>query len=258
MAPRPAKLPKLMLLIQEDCVNCPVKGMNMAENELLARLSEKGYPLIDKSQWEAANQQGQARQALSGNDAAAKQLGAMFGAQYVLVGKAAIQDAGELMPGTGMRSIQTNIQLKVISSQTGQIVGSTVKSGAAAHISALNGAQQSLAQASRAAIDGYVVPTLVAVQQKAGTEGGVLRLFATGVKDMSAYAALLAALDKTPRVTEVTTDRYNKQSGLVVLDVRFGGTGEDLAVAVDNQSLGGKRRIFVQDFGASQVDVSIK
>lgn len=258
MAPRPAKLPKLMLLIQEDCVNCPVKGMNMAENELLARLTEKGYPLIDKSQWEAANQQGQARQALSGNDAAAKQLGAMFGAQYVLVGKAAIQDAGELMAGTGMRSIQTNIQLKIISSQTGQIVGSTVKSGAAAHISALNGAQQSLAQASRAAIDGYVVPTLVAVQQKVGTEGGVLRLFATGVKDMSSYAALLAALEKTPRVTEVSTDRYNKQSGLVVLDVRFGGSGEDLAVAVDNQPLGGKRRISVQDFGASQVDVSIK
>ncbi len=257
-APRPAKLPKLMILVQEDCVNCPVKGMNMAENELLARLSEKGYPLIDKSQWEAANQQGQARQALSGNDAAAKQLGAMFGAQYVLVGKAAIQDAGELMAGTGMRSIQTNIQLKIISSQTGQVLGSTVKSGAAAHISALNGAQQSLAQASRSAIDGYVVPTLAAVQQKAESEGGVVRVFATGVKDMSAYAALLAALDKTPRVTEVATDRYNKQSGLVVLDVRFGGTGEDLAVAVDNQQLGGKRRIFVQDFGANQVDVSIR
>jgi hypothetical protein len=257
-ATRPARLPKLMVLVQEDCVNCPVKGMDMAENELLARLSALGYPLVDKARLEAANQQAQTRLALSGDNAAAKQLGAMFGAQYVLVGKAAIQDAGEVMAGTGMRSIQTNIQLKIVSAQTGQIVGSTVQSAAAAHVSALNGAQKALAQASRAAIDGYVAPTLTSVALKAATEGGVLRLFATGVNDMSAYGALLSALQKTPRVSEVATDRWNKQSGLVVLDVRFGGTGEDLAVAVDNTPLSGKRRIFVQDFGPEQVDVRIK
>ncbi len=257
-ATRPARLPKLMVLVQEDCVNCPVKGMDMAENELLARLSALGYPLVDKARLEAANQQAQTRLALSGDNAAAKQLGAMFGAQYVLVGKAAIQDAGEVMAGTGMRSIQTNIQLKIISAQTGQIVGSTVQSAAAAHVSALNGAQKALAQASRAAIDGYVAPTLTSVALKAATEGGVLRLFATGVNDMSAYGALLSALQKTPRVSEVATDRWNKQSGLVVLDVRFGGTGEDLAVAVDNTPLSGKRRISVQDFGPEQVDVRIK
>lgn len=256
-APAP-KLPKLMALVQEDCVNCPVKGMNMAENELLSRLSALGYPLIDKAQLEAANQQGQVRLALSGNADAAKQLGAMFGAQYVLVGKAAIQDAGEVMPGTGMRSIQTNIQLKIISAQTGQIVGSTVQSAAAAHVSALNGAQKALAQAARASIDGYVAPTLTSVAAKAAAEGGALRVFATGVKDMSAYGALLSALQKTPKVGEVATDRWNKQSGLLVLDVRFGGTGEDLAVAVDNTPLSGKRRIVVQDFGPEQVDLSIR
>lgn len=256
-APAP-KLPKLMALIQEDCVNCPVKGMNMAENELLSRLSALGYPLIDKAQLEAANQQGQVRLALSGNADAAKQLGAMFGAQYVLVGKAAIQDAGEVMAGTGMRSIQTNIQLKIISAQTGQIVGSTVQSAAAAHVSALNGAQKALAQAARATIDGYVAPTLTSVAAKAAAEGGALRVFATGVKDLSAYGALLAALQKTPKVGEVATDRWNKQSGLVVLELRFGGTGEDLAVAVDNTPLSGKRRIVVQDFGPEQVDLSIR
>jgi hypothetical protein len=99
-----------MFLLQEDCLDCPVKGMNMAENELIAKLTEKGYPLIDKSQLEAANQMGQARLALSGNVDAAKQLGAMFGAKYVLVGKAVIQDGGEIMPGAGLKSIQTNIQ----------------------------------------------------------------------------------------------------------------------------------------------------
>ncbi len=88
--------------------------------------------------------------------------------------------------------------------------------------------------------------------------GGALRVFATGVKDLSAYGALLAALQKTPKVGEVATDRWNKQSGLVVLEVRFGGTGEDLAVAVDNTPLSGKRRVVVQDFGPEQVDLSIR
>ena len=253
-----ARLPKLMFLLQEDCLDCPVKGMNMAENELIAKLSEKGYPLIDKSALEAANQMGQARLALAGNLDAAKQLGAMFGAKYVLVGKAVIQDVGEIMPGTGMKSIQTNIQLKIISAQTGQIVGATVKTAAAAHISALNGAQKALAQAARETVDGFVVPTLAAQAAKAGSEGGAVRVFATGVKDMAVYGALVAALEKTPRVTQVNTDRFNKQSGLLVLDLLFGGSGEDLAVAVDNQPLGGKGRIFVQDFGAEQVDLRVK
>ncbi|MBU1229860.1 MAG: caspase family protein [Proteobacteria bacterium] len=253
-----ARPPKLMFLLQEDCVNCPVKGMNMAENELIAKLSEKGYPLIDKSQLEAANQMGQARMALSGNVDAAKQLGTMFGAKYVLVGKAVIQELGEIMPGTGMKSIQTNIQLKIISSQTGQIVGATVKTAAAAHISALNGAQQALAQASRETVDSFVVPTLLAAAQKAGAEGGAVRVFATGVKDMAVYGALVAALEKTPRVTQVSTDRFNKQSGLLVLDLLFGGSGEDLAVAVDNKALGGRSKIFVQDFGNEQVDIRVK
>lgn len=257
-APRAAKPPKLMLLLQEDCVNCPVKGMNMAENELLARLAEKGYPLVDKAQLDAANQQGQTRLALSGDANAAKQLGAMFGAKYVLVGKAAIQDAGEVMPGTNMRSIQTNIQLKIISAQTGQILGSTVKSGVAAHMSALSGAQQALANAAKATVNDYVGPTLVQAQQKAEAEGGVVRVFATGVKDVSMYASLLSTLQKIPRMGEVATDRFNKQSGLLVLDVTFPGGGEDLAVALDNQGVGGKGRLFVQDFGPSQVDVRVK
>jgi len=258
LKPVAAKPPKLMFLLQEDCVNCPVKGMNMAENELIAKLSQKGYPLIDKSQLEAANQMGQARLALSGNVDAAKQLGAMFGAKYVLVGKAVIQDGGEIMPGTGLKSIQTNIQLKIISAQTGQIVGATVKTASAAHISALNGAQKALAQAAKDTVDGFVAPTLEEAAAKAGAEGGAVRVFATGVKDMAVYGALIAALEKTPRVTQVNTDRFNKQSGLLVLDLLFGGSGEDLAVAVDNQSLGGKRKIFVQDFGAEQVDIRVK
>lgn len=255
---RAAKPPKLMVLIEEDCVNCPVKGMNMAENELLAKLSEKGYPLVDKAQLEAANQKNQARLALSGDVNAAKQLGAMFGAKYVLVGKAAIQDAGEVMAGTGMRSIQTNIQIKIISAQNGQIIGSTVKSGMAAHISALNGAQLALANAAKATVNDYLAPTLQQAQQKAESEGAAVRVFATGVKDVGTYAALLSALQKIPRMGEVATDRFNKQSGLVVLDVAFAGGGEDLAVALDNQSLPGKGRLFVQDFGPAQVDVRVK
>ncbi|MDP3427926.1 MAG: caspase family protein, partial [Humidesulfovibrio sp.] len=204
-APAPAALrpqaaarpPKLMFLLQEDCLDCAVKGVNMAENELIAKLTEKGYPLIDKSQLEAANQMGQARLALSGNVDAAKQLGAMFGAKYVLVGKAVIQDGGEIMPGAGLKSIQTNIQLKIISAQTGQIVGATVKSASAAHISALNGAQKALAQAARDTVDSFVEPTLTAAAAKAGSEGGAVRVFATGVRNMAVYGALVAALEKT-------------------------------------------------------------
>jgi hypothetical protein len=258
LRPVAAKPPKLMFLLQEDCLDCPVKGMNMAENELIAKLSEKGYPLIDKSQLEAANQMGQARLALSGNVDAARQLGTMFGAKYVLVGKAVIQDVGEIVPGTGMKSIQANIQLKIISAQTGQIVGAAVKTAAAAHISALNGAQTALSQAARDTVDSFVAPTLQAAAAKAGSEGGSVRVFATGVKDLAVCGALIAALEKTPRVTQVSTDRFNRQSGLLVLDLLFGGSGEDLAVAVDNQALGGRRKIFVQDFGAEQVDIRIK
>jgi hypothetical protein len=136
--------PKLVVLVEEDYVSMDKVGMQIAGTELSSQLADKGFDLVDQAQINAVRDRDQGRQALAGNAKAASALGQNFGAQYVIVGKAVAQDAGEAYAGSGMRSIQSSLQLRVIQTQTGNVLGSVVKNGVAAHISPLTGATKAL------------------------------------------------------------------------------------------------------------------
>ncbi len=104
-------------------------GMRLAETELSNMFTAKGFDLVDRAQIEQIKSMDQSRQALEGNTDAAKQLGLQFGAQYVILGKAVLQDAGEAFTGSGLKSIQGTLQVKVLQSHTGLVLGSAVKTG---------------------------------------------------------------------------------------------------------------------------------
>lgn len=263
-APAPAKPQavdfgdmKLMVLLQEKCVQCGVEGMGLAEAELLKILAEKGFDVVDKSQLEAAREKDQMRMAIAGNEKAAVSLAATHGAQYLLMGTATIQDVGEAVPGTGLKSIQTTIQAKLLSAQDGRVLGSTVEREAAAHISSLTGASLALQKAAQKVVEGTVIKSILAQASKAVQEGGRLRLYVTGVKDLATYSALTKALEATPSLTQLKRERWNQDSGLLVLEARFAGSSEDLAVSLDEKHFG-KHKISVRDFAARQIDLAVR
>ncbi|MBN2141152.1 MAG: caspase family protein [Desulfovibrionaceae bacterium] len=246
----------IMALIQEKCVQCGVQDMELAETELVGALTATGYTVVDKAQLELAGDKDQARMALAGNAKAAASLASRLGAQYVLMGVATVHDAGEAVPGTGLHSIQTTLQLRLLDARTGKVLGSFVERAVAAHISQLTGASQALQQAARRAVGGPVTAAVASTLKKASQLGAELRLFVTGVKDLATYSALSKMLEATPGISGLKKLNWNQASGLVVLDLRFSGSSEDLAVALDEKRLG-RAKVSVRDFGAGQLDIRI-
>ncbi len=248
--------PKLMTLIDEDYLHMARPQMRIAETELNALLAQKGFELVDQAHLERIKDKDQARQAMTGNVAAASQLGLMFGAQYVIVGKAVVQDAGEAFPGSGIKSIQSSVQLKVIQSQSGLLLGSVVENGVAAHVSQLTGATRSIQQAVTKATDAYLVNAITDSFQDYLNNGSPLKLHVTGVTSFRLYKQVSAVVESIKPVVSSKKEGWNKASGLLILDLRFKGTSEDLAEHLDGKRIG-ENSIEVVDFAPDRLDCQL-
>lgn len=248
--------PKLMILIEEKYVGMEDMGMRLAETELSNMFTAKSFDLVDRAQIEQIKSMDQARQALEGNTDAAKQLGLQFGAQYVILGKAVLQDAGEAFAGSGLKSIQGTLQVKVLQTQTGLVLGSAVKNGVAAHISQLTGAAKAMKDATQKAVDEYLVDTITNSFQNFLNNGAPLKLYITGVKSFTMYKQVAGAVETLENIVSSKKDGWNKTGGLLVLDLRFKGISEELADLLDGKRLD-KGRLEVVDLAPDRVDCKI-
>jgi hypothetical protein len=261
--------PKVMILITEKLLSADKAGgkiaesakddmeMRIAETEMSSLLVNKGFDLVDKAQMETVKNLDQRRQALAGNTVAAKSLGLSLGAQYVILGKAVAQDSGEAYPGTGLRSIQASLQAKVIQTQTGLVLGSVVKTGVAAHISPLTGATKALQEAVFKAVDQYLVNAITGSFQDYLNNGAPMKLHVTGVNSFGQYKQITSGIDALDKVVSSKKEGWNKAGGLLVLDMRFKGTSEELAELLDGIQLG-ENSLEVVDFAPERVDCNFK
>lgn len=249
--------PTLMLLIEEVYLKMKPPGMRIAETELASLLQDRGFDLVDSAQLEKARSMDQTRQALSGDTDAAASLGLNFGAQYVVVGKASVEDVGEAVAGTGLRSLQSTLQLKVVQSQSGLLLGSVVRNGVAAHVSPLTGASLSLRKAAGAAADDYLVDRVTDSFQDYLNNGVPLKLHVTGVASFSDYKRVAAAVESIQEVASSKKEGWNKAGGLLVLDLRFKGTSEELAEQLDGWKMG-TSAMEVVDFAPDRVECRLR
>jgi len=249
--------PKLMVLIDEDYKSMDNIGMGIASTEMSFLLGAKGFDLVDKAQVDAVMNNNQGRQALAGNSKAAKALGLKFGAQYVIVGKAVAQDAGEAYPGSGLKSIQASLQLKIIQTQTGIVLGSAVKNGVSAHISPLTGATNAIQMSVQKAVDEYLVDAITNSFQGFLNNGSPLKLHVTGVKTFQDSKVVIAAVEKIEKVASSKKEGWNKAGGVLVLDLLYKGTSEELAEALDGRKIG-NGKLEVVDVAPERLDCKLK
>ncbi|WP_320040536.1 hypothetical protein [uncultured Desulfobacter sp.] len=248
--------PKLMILVEEKYVGMEDMGMRLAETELSNMFTAKGFDLVDRAQIEQIKSMDQSRQALEGNTDAAKQLGLQFGAQYVILGKAVLQDAGEAFAGSGLKSIQGTLQVKVLQTHTGLVLGSAVKNGVAAHISSLTGAAKAMKDAAQKAVDEYLVETVTNSFQDFLNNGVPLKLYITNVKSFKMYKQVAGAVQTLEKMVSSKKDGWNKTGGVLVLDLRFKGISEELADLLDGKRLD-KGRLEVVDLAPDRVDCNV-
>jgi hypothetical protein len=249
--------PKIAVMIEESHKSMDYKDLGIAATEISNLMGAKGFDLVDKAQVEAIKKVDQGRQALAGNASAAKAVGLKVGAQYVIVGKAMTLDGGEVYEGAGLRSNQASLQVRVIQTQTGLVLGGVEKSGVAAHINPLAGGTIALRNAAKQAVDDYLIDAITNSFQDFINNGIPMKLHITGVKSYQSYKRVYAAVEKIDRVVSSTKEGWNKAGGILILDLRFKGTSEELADILDGKKVG-SRRFEVTDFAHARVDCKFR
>jgi len=228
--------PTVMVLMEESY---PAAGMDMnfAEAELIGLLKAKRFDLVDSAQIERIRTLASAQAILNGDLEAARQLGLQLGAQYVITGKAAVQDIGEVYAGSGLRSMQASLQARIIQTRTGRLLGSTVKTAAAAHASPITGASMAVSKAVQKACDDYLIDSITHSFQDFLNNGAPIKIQINGVTTFDRntdVTDLIAGLDRTVHVRK---EGWHQTGGLLILDLRFRGTSEELARLLHNKTL---------------------
>lgn len=142
--------PIMMVLVYEK-VNGKVNpaDSSIAGMAIESEFTKKGFPLVDKATFETIRKQQaqRIRAALQGNNAAAKELGSMGGAEIVIVGTSTVNSAGPVMEGSKLISMQSDVSFRVVETTTGAILAVDQEHGAYPHINQQTGAVEATKKA---------------------------------------------------------------------------------------------------------------
>jgi len=245
--------PKLLILIDESGLDVSMGDNRLAEAALNRVFLDKGFDLVDANQLEALSTQEQERQRLLGDENAARSIALTSGAQYLIMGKATAENAGEAFPGSGIQSIQVNISARVIQAQTGRMLGSVIERGVSAHISALSGATKAFEQAALAAADNYLVNAITDAFQDALNNGLAIKLKIQKVDQFRTYKSVEKALLAMSSLPKLKSEGWNRVGKLLQFEVQFKGTSDDLATVLDGLAIADLGELMVVDLAPDQV-----
>ncbi len=221
--------PRTMVLIQEE-------GGQNAESTVVDYLQGKGFDLVDPAQAAAlmAKDDPFIRKAIDGDPVAAAKLGAENGAEYVVVGsvRKSILD-NEVLKGSGMKSGQASLTVKVVNCSNGRIVATKSATGAAVHLAEDIAKSQAAAKAATTLMDKKLFEAIVTSFQDTVNNGASYEIVISGVKSYGLQKSAAKVLEDTEGVLSVT--KRNFGGGKLELSVLFKGSVETFCDRIDSK-----------------------
>jgi hypothetical protein len=137
--------------------------MAIIDNTLMDKFVEKGFEMIDH---QAASQDIKVTNAYNIQDLSAQQartLGNQAHAEVVITGKGLAKLYGNV--GGGLKSVQADVSLRAVRTDTGQVLATATTHGAAVHISETTAGNDALKKAATDAAD-QMIPKILAIYSK--------------------------------------------------------------------------------------------
>jgi hypothetical protein len=145
--------------------------MGIVENTFSDVFTQKGFEFIDH---DIASKEIKVTKAYKVQDLSvtqARTLGQQVDAEVVIIGKALSKLYGEV--GGGMKSVQANISVKAVRTDTGQVIAAVTSHGAAVHITDETAGIQALQKAAQTAAEEMMDKILVVYAREAGNTRSV-------------------------------------------------------------------------------------
>jgi hypothetical protein len=168
--------PRTMVLIAEQNVGRDVNAwwlgtqgeadMSVVENAFMDKFTEKGFEFIDH---QVASKEIRVTAPYKVTDlsaAQAKTLGSQADAEVVIIGKALAKVFGDI--GGGMKSVQADLSVKAVRTDTGQVIATSTTHDAAVHITEISAGTEALKKAANQAADDMITKILAVYSKEVG------------------------------------------------------------------------------------------
>jgi hypothetical protein len=213
--------------------------MGVVENTFMDAFTQKGFEFIDHA---AAAKEITVTPAYKVQDLSAQQakiLGNQADAEVVIVGKALAKLYGDI--GGGMKSVQADLSVKAIRTDTGQVIAAATTHAAAVHITPETAGIDALKKASQSAADQMMEKILAVYSKEVG-----------GTKSVN---ITIVGLDKTQFV-KFKDVLKNQVRGIKDLHERsFANNTAKISVDAKGSSQTISDEILLKDFGTFAVEV---
>lgn len=243
--------PRMMVLIRE------VDGKT-AENTIISFLKDKSFDLVDAASVAALlkMEEGLINRAVQGDPAAAAQIGAKNGAEYLIVGSVtkSLKET-KLLSESGMISGQAGISAKVINCTNARVVASNSASAAAYHVSEKVAMANASEKAAEKLMDRKLFETIVATFQDMINNGFSLDITVNNVPNFKTQKSVREFLIDLPNVVSVTKKAFG--GGALGLTVLYKGNADAFSELVDGKTAAGKM-ISVTDIAANSVTLLLE
>ena len=213
--------------------------IGVAENAFIDVFTQKGFEFINH---ETAAQEIKVTPAYKTRGLTAEQartLGRQADAEVVIVGKAVSKLYGNI--GEGMKSVQADLSVRAIRTDTGQILASATTHGAAVHI---NGETAGIEALKKAAND--------AAQQMAGK---ILAVYSREAGGMRSVNITVIGLNKTRFVKFKDVLRNQVHSIKDLRERSFSGNTAKISVDVKGSAQAVSDELLLKDFGTFAVEM---
>ncbi len=246
-------MPRAMIMVAEQnvgmhyynywwAVKASTADLTVTENVLMQKLTSKGLHIVDHAVASKTLSIKAPYKIESLSNDAVQSIGNLYDAEVVIYGKALAKLAGSVM-GSSMKSAQADISLRVVRTDTGQVIASATHHAAAVHPNEVTAGVEALKQAAEAISD-QLLDQVVKRWSQDLSSGSLIRLEISGIPS---YDHLL-------RFKKTLQQRIRGVKGVYQRDIDAGEATLDVEVPTTSQQLADE--LAAIDYGGFRVDIT--
>lgn len=242
--------PRVMVIIPEQHLTRKIPDP-AGETEIIKRLLEKGFRIVDQSQVAKIRYNDQISAAIKGDTALAVKIGQQYGAEVVIIGEAFSESAGAGLGG--MMSCRARVEARAIKTDTGEILVADGKHASGLDITEAIAGKKALQKAGGELAD-YLAEQILAKWSSDVTNTNSVELVINGI-NYSQFTQFKSALTLSVRGVQGIHQR-TFTGNRAVIEVDLKGDVQAFADELAQKDFKGFA-VEVSDFSASRLELKV-
>lgn len=242
--------PRVMVIIPEHHLTRKIPDP-AGETEIIKRLLEKGFKIVDQSQVAKIRYNDQISTAIKGDTALAVKIGQQYGAEVVIIGEAFSESAGAGLGG--MMSCRARVEARAIKTDTGEILVADGKHASGLDITEAIAGKKALQKAGGELAD-YLAEQILAKWSSDVTNTNSVELVINGI-NYSQFTQFKSALTLSVRgVKGIHQRTFTGNRAVIEIDLK--GDVQAFADELAQKDFKGFA-VEVSDFSASRLELRV-